>query len=162
MNTRSKNVKEFTEQSLGVDLPNHPRPMTRDEVLFLVKMNCEELQELLLTITNKDEDVKQLLVDIVNRSNMPTYNNEGKSESDIIAEQVDAFVDIDYYNCNAAAKVGFNVDDVHNVVHEANMAKRSDNGKFLKNNEGKIIKPANWKEPDVKAVVSKWQTNGTW
>lgn len=161
-NTRSKNVKEFTEQSLGVALPNHPRKMTRDEVLFLVKMNVEELQELLLTVTNKDENVKQLLVDIVNKSNMPTYNNEGKSDLELMAEQVDAFVDIDYYNCNAAAKVGFNVDDVHNVVHTANMDKRFEDGKFHKNTEGKIIKPSNWKEPDVQAVVSKWEETGTW
>lgn len=162
MTTRSKNVKEFTEQSLGVALPTHPQPMTRDQVLFLVKMNCEELQELLVTVTSKGEDVKKLLMGIVEKSNTPNYTNEGKSELQIMAEQVDAFVDIDYYNCNAAAKVGFNVDDVHEVVHKANMDKRFEDGKFHKNTEGKIIKPPNWKEPNVEDVVVQWQNNGTW
>jgi len=162
MTTRSENVKIFTEQSKGVELPNHPRKMTRDEVLFLVKMVSEELQELLVTVTNKDEDVNILLRNIVSNSNPPNYNNEGKDDLELMAEQVDAFVDIDYYNCNAAAKVGFNVDDVFDLVHQANMSKKFEDGIFHKNSEGKVIKPPGWTEPDVKVVVSKWIENGTW
>jgi len=160
--TRSENVKIFTEESKGVELPNHPRKMTRDEVLFLVKMVTEELQELLLTVTDEKENVKELLADIVCKSNSPTYTSEGKSDLELMAEQVDAFVDIDYYNCNAAAKVGFNVDDVFDLVHQANMSKKFEDGTFHKNQEGKVIKPPNWTEPDVKAVVSKWMEQGTW
>jgi len=160
--TRSENVKIFTEESKGVELPNNPRKMTRDEVLFLVKMVTEELQELLLTVTDEKENVKELLADIVCKSNSPTYNNLGKNDLELMAEQVDAFVDIDYYNCNAAAKVGFNVDDVFDLVHEANMSKKFEDGTFHKNQEGKVIKPPNWTEPDVKAVVSKWMEQGTW
>lgn len=160
--TRSENVKIFTEESKGVELPNHPRKMTRDEVSFLVKMVIEELQELLLTVTNEKENVKELLTDIVCKSNSPTYTSEGKSDLELMAEQVDAFVDIDYYNCNAAAKVGFNVDDVFDLVHQANMSKKFGDGTFHKNQEGKVIKPSNWTEPDVKAVVSKWMEQGTW
>lgn len=160
--TRSENVKIFTEESKGDKLPNHPRKMTRDEVLFITKMVSEELQELLVTITNENENVKELLIDIVSNSNSPTYNNLGKNDLELMAEQVDAFVDIDYYNCNAAAKVGFNVDDVFNLVHEANMSKKFEDGTFHKNSEGKVIKPSGWVEPDVKVVVSKWLENGTW
>ncbi len=162
MATRSENVKIFTEQSKGIELPTHPRKMTRDEVLFSVKMVCEELQELLSTVTNFHEDVKLLLLNIVENSNSPTYNNLGKSDLELMAEQVDAFVDIDYYNCNAAAKVGFNVDDVFNIVHQANMNKKFEDGTFHKNSEGKVIKPPNWEEPDVVGVVLNWFKNGTW
>ena len=160
--TRSEHVKIFTEQSKGVELPNHPRKMSRDEVLFLTKMVTEELQELLVTVTYENEDVKELLVDIVTKSTSPTYNNKGKNDLELMAEQVDAFVDIDYYNCNAAAKVGFNVDDVFNLVHQANMNKKFEDGTFHKNSEGKVIKPPSWTEPDVKEVISKWINQGTW
>lgn len=160
--TRSENVKIFTEESKGEALPNHPRKMTRAEVLFSVKMVVEELQELLVTINNEGENVKELLIDIVAKSNSPTFYNKGKSDLELIAEQVDAFVDIDYYNCNAAAKAGFNVDDVFNLVHQANMSKKFDDGTFHKNEEGKVIKPQGWVEPDVKAVVSNWIETGTW
>ncbi len=160
--TRSENVKIFTEQSAGVELPSHPIKMTRAQVLFLVKMVSEELQELLLTVTEENENVKELLLDIVTKSNSPTYNNKGKSDLELIAEQVDAFVDIDYYNCNAAAKAGFNVDDVFNLVHQANMNKKFNDNTFHRNSEGKVIKPPNWSEPDVKEVVSSWIEHGTW
>jgi len=162
MSTRSENVKIFTEESKGDKLPDHPRKMTRDEVLFLTKMVSEELQELLLTVTNENENVKKLLISVVKKSNSPTYNNLGKSDLELMAEQVDAFVDIDYYNCNAAAKVGFNVDDVFTLVHQANMNKKFEDGTFHKNSEGKVIKPPGWTEPDVKAVVSNWMEHGTW
>lgn len=162
MATRSEQVKIFTEESKDVKLPDHPRKMTREEVLFIVKMVSEELQELLLTVTDENENVKKLLINIVENSNSPSYNNHNKSDLELMAEQVDAFVDIDYYNCNAAAKVGFNVDDVFNVVHAANMSKKFDDGVFHKNEEGKVIKPPNWEEPDVIGVVNGWINNGTW
>lgn len=162
MITRSENVKIFTEQSKEIELPNHPRKMTREEVLFVAKMVSEELQELLVTVTDENEDPKKLLIDIVEKSNSPNYTNVGKNDLELMAEQVDAFVDIDYYNCNAAAKVGFNVDDVFQLVHQANMNKKFDDGTFHKNSEGKVIKPPGWIEPDVKEVVSGWIKNGTW
>lgn len=162
MSTRSTQVKLFTEQSMNIELPKVPRKMTREEILFIVKMNVEELQELLCTIKNPNENVKELLINIVNMSNMPTISMDNKSDIEIMAEQVDAFVDIDYYNCNASAKVGYNVDDIFDVVHQANMNKKFQDGTFHKNSEGKIIKPPNWKEPNVVNVVKLWHDNGTW
>jgi predicted HAD superfamily Cof-like phosphohydrolase len=161
MSTRSEKVKIFTEQSLGVPLPTQPRKMTRDEVLFLVKMNCEELQELLATITFEGEDTRELLATIVHRSNRPNVKPM-TTDDEIISEQVDAFVDIDYYNCNAAAKAGFNVDDIFNVVHEANMSKKFEDGTFHRNEIGKVIKPPGWVEPELLPIIAKWNSNGTW
>jgi predicted HAD superfamily Cof-like phosphohydrolase len=166
MLTRSENVKIFTEESKNISLPNQPRKMTRAEVLFSVKMVVEELQELLITVTHNHEDSKELLIDIVNNSRYPENGNyvhfSNKTDLELMAEQVDAFVDIDYYNCNAAAKVGFNIDDVFNIVHKANMNKKFEDGTFHENSEGKIIKPEGWVEPDVTAVVSGWIDHGTW
>lgn len=158
---RSLSVKEFTEQSLGKPLPNTPRPMTLEEVKFLVKMNCEELQELLQTVVGENTDTKDLLLDIAQSSKRPVKKSF-KDDVDIIVEQIDAFVDIDYYNNNAACKVGANPDDLFNKVHEANMAKRFPDGTFHKNSEGKIIKPYNWKEADLRSIVQGWKNNGTW
>jgi predicted HAD superfamily Cof-like phosphohydrolase len=159
--TRSLAVKEFTEQSLNKTLPNTPRTMTLEEVKFLIKMNCEELQELLQTVLPENADTKEALLEIVQSSKKP-LKKTFKDDVDIIAEQIDAFVDIDYYNNNAACKVGANPDDLFNEVHKANMGKRFPDGTFHKNSEGKIIKPENWKEPDLRSVVQRWKTSGTW
>jgi hypothetical protein len=163
MTTRSEKVKQFTEQSRCQPLPTHPRKMTRAEVEFLVKMNCGELMELLVTVTRDTEDARQVLKSLVDQAEYPSFQAEGKDDLEIMAEQADALIDIDYYNMNGAAKVGFNEDDVFDAVHEANMNKRSsEDGQFHRNSEGKVIKPVGWKEPDIKAVVARWIEKGTW
>ena len=158
MTTRSEKVKIFTEESMGVTLPTHPRKMTREEVAFVVKMNCEELMELLLTV---DDDPKEALKAIVEKANLPGRPRP-QTDTEIIAEQVDAFVDIDYYNCNASCKAGFNPDAIFDVVHQANMSKKFEDGTFHKNEIGKVIKPPTWKEPNITGIVEGWVTNGSW
>jgi predicted HAD superfamily Cof-like phosphohydrolase len=161
MSTRSEKVKIFTQESLNINLPDKPRKMTREEVFFVVKMNCEELMELLATVNNGISNPKEDLLDIVNnKTKTPEIKNLTNNE--IIAEQVDAFVDIDYYNCNAACKVGMNVDGVFDLVHQANMNKKFEDGTFHKNNEGKIIKPENWKEANLVEIIENWKEFGTW
>lgn len=163
--TQSQLVKEFTEQSRGMALPTHPRRMTRADVEFLVKMNCGELMELLVTVTAPQEDPCQLLMRLALEAERPAALTQEVLGDDVavMAEQVDALVDVAYYNLNGAAKVGFNVDQVFQVVHRANMAKRSpEDGQFHRNTEGKVVKPEGWQEPDVKAVVERWMADGTW
>ena len=140
--------------------------MTREEVLFVVKMNVEELMELLITVAPDEpfpaEDTRSILLDIVKSARLPG-KGKPKTEEEVIADQVDALVDIDYYNCNAACKAGMNVDDVFDVVHEkGNMSKKFPDGTFHRNEEGKVIKPPDWKEPDVLSVVQGWSLYGTW
>jgi predicted HAD superfamily Cof-like phosphohydrolase len=158
MLTRSQKVKIFTEESLNIILPDKPRKMTPDEVSFIVKMNCEELMELLATVY---ANPKYELLTIINKARLPQEKNL-TTNNEIIAEQVDAFADIDYYNCNAACKVGMNVDGVFNVVHEANMRKKFEDGTFHRNEEGKVIKPENWKEGNIVEIVDNWEKFGTW
>ncbi len=163
MLTRSERVKKFTEESSGTVLPGHPRKMTRQEVEFLVTMNCGELMELLVTVLRDDEDARHVLKQLVDCAEYPCFKAEGKDDVTVMAEQADALVDIDYYNLNGAAKVGFNVDQVFDAVHTANMNKRSGaDGLFHRNTAGKVIKPEGWQEPDVKAIVERWTATGTW
>lgn len=163
MTTRSERVKQFTEQSRGQALPTHPRKMTRSDVEFLVKMNCGELMELLVTVMGNNEDARQVLKALVDTAEYPQFKADGQDDLSIMAEQADALIDIDYYNMNGAAKVGFNEDEVFDAVHQANMDKRSKvDGLFHRNSEGKVIKPEGWREPDIKAVVSRWLSEGTW
>ena len=167
--TRSLRVKQFTEESSGKELPTHPRPMTREEVLFLVKMNVEELMELLATVpSDKPSDftpeaqTRLDLLQVVESARCPAKGKPA-TETEVIADQVDALVDIDYYNGNAACKVGMDVDAVFDVVHrDGNMSKKFPDGTFHRNDEGKVIKPPNWKEPDVLSVVQTWKLYGTW
>jgi hypothetical protein len=163
MSTRSEKVRIFTEESMGKTLPSAPRVMSRQEVEFIVRMNCEELMELISTVIPSTEDPKDVLTGIVKQSRLPALvDYSSKPPLEIMADQVDAFADIDYYNCNAAAKVGFNVDKIFDIVHQANMNKKFDDGTFHKDSTGKVIKPPGWTEPSVVREVEKWEQNGTW
>lgn len=160
MQSQAIRVRDFTEQSKGVRVPNKPRPMTRDEVMFVVKMICEETRELLETVS---DDPLRDLIDCAHASKPPQKSQGKEGNVDVlIEEQVDAFVDIMYFCHNAAAKAGMDCDQVFDVVHEANMAKRFPDGTFHCDKDGKIVKPEGWKPGDVGKIVRGWIETGTW
>lgn len=140
-------VKVFTEES-GVEVSAKPRLMTKGEVMFLVKMMLDEIMELGATIEDPDT-FKLEIIDIILASK-DILKIENVPEVELIAEQGDALVDCYYYSLNAAAKCGVNISKIFQIVHQANMDKRDPvSGKFLKREDGKIIKPDGWKAPDI-------------
>ena len=158
--TNSEKVREFTEQSLGKKLPEFPEAMSTAEVNFITKMVIDELLELLATVYTST-DAKELITNITTEAKELEH---GHYDTDIakIAEQADAFVDIEIYLKNAAAKKGINVDKIFNAVHDANMAKKDpDTGKFIKRADGKIMKPQNWTEPDIEGIIYKQFKEGS-
>jgi len=75
----------------------------------------------------------------------------------------DALVDVYYYMLNAACKKGVNLSSVFGTVHAANMAKRDpETGKFLKREDGKIVKPRGWQPPDIEAEIRRQTREGAW
>jgi predicted HAD superfamily Cof-like phosphohydrolase len=45
--------------------------------------------------------------------------------------------------------------EVWDEVARSNLAKISDNGKVLKRNDGKVLKPEGWTPPDIKSILRK-------
>ena len=66
-----------------------------------------------------------------------------------IPEQADALLDAIYYICDTAVRHGFNLDKLFEIVHRANMSKVI-NGKVIRRDDGKIMKPDGWQDPAVK------------
>ena len=150
-------VKEFTEQSLGITLPTKPSKMSKEEVRFIVRMVLSEMLELCATITPNVESAFEFFKECYWSVDRPKeFNPDSKSDTEIMAEQYDSFVDAWYYMLNTAVKKGVNLDFIFRVVHEANMAKRFPDGTFHRRPEdGKIIKPEGWKEPDIVGEIKK-------
>ena len=85
---------------------------------------------------------------------------EGLTNDDAVQ---DALTDAYYYMLNAACKKGVNVSSLFGIVHAANMAKRDpETGKFLKREDGKIVKPKGWQPPDVEAEIRRQLKEGAW
>lgn len=139
-------VAQFTSES-GFSLPSGPREMSAEECRFLVKMVMDECYELLIT-KNSPEGARNIMTGIATDLEL----RESAKIEPVVAEQADALVDIEYYIHNAAAKAGIDTDKVFDVVHDANMAKKWADGTFHRRDDGKIIKPDGWKEPDIVAL----------
>ena len=82
-------------------------------------------------------------------------------QSQTITEQADALVDAIYYICDFAATHGINLDPLFEIVHGANMQKVVD-GKVIRREDGKILKPDGWENPGPKldAEIERQQEKG--
>lgn len=152
MKSNYEAVKQFTEESNGIKCPTTPSKMSKDEVKFLVKMVLSEMTELCQTVTNSHEESLRMMIEClgVDPSNQPKYVDDIA----VIADQADAMVDAWYYMLNASAKKGMNLSSVFDVVHKANMDKRDpETGKFNRREDGKILKPKNWKPADIYSEI---------
>jgi predicted HAD superfamily Cof-like phosphohydrolase len=155
MASHYEKVKHFTNES-GYKDPEFVEPMTKEQILFLIRMLLEESQELLTTVITDGLEVKAALMNLTSTLNHHRKIKHPTNKLATIADQVDALVDMEVYINNVAARRGYNMDSVFEEVHKANMAKRSSDGTFIRDPHGKILKPTGWTPPDIEAVVQKW------
>jgi len=161
--TQAARVTKFTIAT-GEVMPKEPHVIPEDRVKWIAKMVISELMEMSTTI-DTTQTPKEFIEECIKDSDPPKkkfsdYN--GYSEV-IMSEQADAMVDMNYYIYNFAARHGFNLDPVFDVVHEANLKKRWSDGTFhRRETDRKVIKPPNWEEPDVLSVVKRQKLHGSW
>ncbi|HAR67609.1 MAG TPA: HAD family hydrolase [Lentisphaeria bacterium] len=84
------------------------------------------------------------------------------AEAETPVDQADALVDAIYYICDCAVRHGMNLDPLFRIVHQANMGKVVD-GRVLRREDGKIMKPANWQppEPQILAEMQRQSEHGS-
>lgn len=159
--SNSDDVREFTSGA-GQPTPDKPSVMNNDEVIFLTKMILDETMELMATILPPKE-AKNIMKQLIDDSkDIPQEKYNQDEEYKKIADQADALIDIYYYSLNAACKKGINLSSIFKLVHDANMAKRDPKtNKFLKREDGKIIKPIGWKPPDVEGEIKRQLNDGS-
>lgn len=151
-------VYEFTKESSGVDLPDRPQLMNSEEVHFIIKMVFDEMMELYATVADPVEAKYAMIKMITDSKDIPKETCTGP---ELIGAQADALIDAYYYSLNCAAKKGVNLSKVFQIVHGANMAKRDPaTGKFLRRDDGKVIKPQGWVGPDITAEIERQTKEG--
>lgn len=128
-----------------------PRAMDKRSVEFVVDMILDELEELLATVHGTEAGAALARMA---RARARRAIDVPVTSTDLIAEQLDALVDICYYVSDASARAGLPLDDAIMHVHAANMAKRDPRtGKFTRNPSGKILKPPGWQPPDLRRLL---------
>jgi predicted HAD superfamily Cof-like phosphohydrolase len=72
-------------------------------------------------------------------------------ESANIYEQADAMIDLIYFALGTLVEMGVKPEKLFDIVHEANMTKIWSDGKVRRReNDGKVIKPPEWEDPEPK------------
>jgi hypothetical protein len=162
-NTNAEDVKQFTEESSGIDCPSKPISINKDNVFYIIRMVMSELDELAATVTSNDEECTNFMKDALNNIDK-CHNYQYNGDIELIAAQADSMVDAWYYMLNTAAKHGQNLSKLFDIVHEANMNKRDKKtGKFIRReSDGKIIKPDGWTSPDINKEIAKQIEEGSW
>lgn len=69
------------------------------------------------------------------------------------ADHLDGLVDVIYIALGTAAAYGYDIDEAWRRVHAANMAKLGPGGKPIYRDDGKVLKPADWKAADLSDLV---------
>jgi predicted HAD superfamily Cof-like phosphohydrolase len=77
------------------------------------------------------------------------FDGEDKDDLENVAKEL---ADIIYIVCGTAASYGIPLDRVFEAVHSSNMAKLVD-GKPIRREDGKILKPEGWTPPDIKSIL---------
>lgn len=87
---------------------------------------------------------------------------EELAEAESSVDQADALVDAIYYICDCAVRHGMNLDPLFSIVHQANMGKVV-NGKVVRREDGKILKPEGWAppEPRIHAEMQRQARDGS-
>jgi len=146
-------VRTFTVESAPESVhAGIPKPMNREQALFLARMLLSEVNEMLRTVTNSEEESLLLLHQAIGTDRPPGYKKPD-NETEVLAEQADAAVDIIYYLLNALVKQNIDLSPFFNEVHAANMRKRFPDGQFHRRKDGKVLKPDGWKEPNVLSIA---------
>lgn len=150
--------------------PDRPILAEAAKAKFISKMVMSELLELLLTIESSNQTVKKIMHEIVEDLDLPTTPIPNISDMiystdnmvNIVEAQMDAMVDVMYYILDYCTKQGYNIDRILDLVHQANMANRHDDGFFHKREDGKVVKPKNWQEANLKDEIHRQMDEGAW
>lgn len=125
MQKQINDIKEFQERIAEVE---------EGSLFFLEEEDFQKRVKLRMNLLR--EEVDELEEALLNRDPVET---------------IDAVIDIHYIANGTAQEAGVVhlLEDAWNLVHSNNMTKLDENGKVVKNEVGKVIKPANYKPVDL-------------
>jgi predicted HAD superfamily Cof-like phosphohydrolase len=148
--TNYESVREFHK---AFNYPNADKPsaMSMDMVLNRMGFLAEEVIELIHATSENDDEFYIACQELYLRM-ADSFDKQIKKERhpNKLVGQVDACVDIRYFNSGDFTILGVNPDPCFEEVHSANMRKLFPDGKAHYNEHGKIVKPQGWVGPEEK------------
>lgn len=96
-----------------------------------------------------DEDERTLRIMLMTEEIAEYMESESDNDLVNLAKEL---ADIIYIACGTAVSYGIPLDKVFEEVHRSNMAKLVD-GKPVRREDGKILKPEGWTAPDIHSIL---------
>lgn len=78
---------------------------------------------------------------------------DAEAQDDLV-EIAKELADVIYIAYGTAVAYGIPMDAVFDEVHRSNMAKLGPDGKVIRREDGKVLKPQGWTKPDIAALVA--------
>lgn len=108
-------------------------------------------QEVLIYPVFPEEHIQKLRLDLIEEELDELHL--GVDNIDIV-EVADALTDLLYVVYGAGHAFGIDLDECFQEVHESNMSKLGEEGRAIKREDGKVLKPDTYFPPDLKRVLS--------
>jgi predicted HAD superfamily Cof-like phosphohydrolase len=108
-------------------------------------------QEVLIYPTFPEEHIRKLRLDLIEEELDELHL--GIDNQDIV-EVADALTDLLYVVYGAGHAFGIDLDECFQEVHQSNMSKLGEDGRPIKREDGKVLKPDTYFPPDLKSVLS--------
>lgn len=130
----------------GPSIPDDPE-LVRLAVRLVVEEFCETLDAV---VQQHPAQPKHQLGDI--RRRLDEFVTMGTVRVDMV-QAADGMADLDYVVEGLRCILGIDGQAVVGEVHAANMRKLGPDGKPLRREDGKVVKPPGWQPPDIAAVL---------
>ena len=108
-------------------------------------------QEVLIYPVFPEEHIQRLRIDLIEEE--LDELRLGIDNQDIV-EVADALTDLLYVVYGAGQALGIDLDECFQEVHQSNMSKLGQDGRVIKREDGKVLKPDTYFPPDLKSVLS--------
>jgi predicted HAD superfamily Cof-like phosphohydrolase len=107
-------------------------------------------QEIQIYPVFPEEHIQKLRVDLIEELDELQL---GIDNQDIV-EVADALTDLLYVIYGAGHAFGIDLDECFNEVHLSNMSKLGEDGRVIKREDGKVMKPNTYFPPDIESVLA--------
>jgi predicted HAD superfamily Cof-like phosphohydrolase len=128
-------------------LPHETSVCEYDKIIDSERENLSDVYSLKRVYTT----IIEIFDKIINNNFQPEYSfqNKSKLEMNPIFHLWQALCKFNILLFEMAGKLGLDLDNLFNEVHNSNMSKLDENGNVLKNEFGKVIKSSSYVKPDL-------------
>jgi len=153
-----QSVKQMHDK-FGFDNPPFPKELSEGEYKFRCMALAEELFEYIESIVGKDEEFQDIH-DGLKQCITHMKILDDVDDPIILEKQFDALLDLVVFACGAMVCHGFPIEEGFKRVMSANMAKELGHTGKRGNWKKDLVKPEDWKAPDLLDLVTSSKPKG--